>query len=108
VQNGIDAHRAFSAHAARYVVRMRTLVAVVAACFLTACSSTLAEPRLLVSPYYALYQLRGEVGMQSAPGAGPVQDNAPRTLRAFGHDHRRGDVGVRGNLGGGFGGRLGV
>jgi hypothetical protein len=85
-------------------MRLLALCAV-AAC--GACSTTtFAEPRILVSPYLALYQVRGEIGMQSpapVPGDPPV-DNAPQTLRTFGQDHHREDVGVRADIGDGFAG----
>lgn len=83
---------------------MRTLVLAAGTFLLTACSSTMSEPGLLVSPYLAVYQLRGKIGMQSEPSPGTVQDNARTTLRDFGQDHYREDVGVRVDLGDGFGG----
>lgn len=77
-----------------------------AALVLAGCSTTtMAEPRILVSPYLALYQLRGDVAVQSQPVApGPIQDNPPERLRTFGQDHHREDVGVRADIGDGFGG----
>lgn len=88
---------------------MRNLALPVAAGLLAGCTSTvLAEPRLHVSPYLALYQVRGTVGTQSEPvPGGGLQDNAPQTMRTFGQDHYREDVGVRALFGDGFGG-LGV
>lgn len=84
---------------------MRTLALVGALCLLPACTSTvMAEPRLLVSPYLAVYQLRGEVGVQSEPTPGTLQDNAPQTMRTFGQDHHREDTGVRVDFGDDFGG----
>lgn len=85
---------------------MRSLVVLPFVALLGACTSIVfAEPRILVSPYLAIYQLRGEVGVQSAPTAGaPNQDNAPQTMRTLGQDHHREDVGVRVDVGDGFGG----
>jgi hypothetical protein len=81
-------------------------VAPLAAALLSSCSTTtLAEPRILVSPYLALYQIRGDVGVQSQPAPnGPLQDNAPQSLRTFGQDHYREDIGVRADIGDGFAG----
>ena len=73
---------------------------------LAGCTSTvLTEPIVQVSPYLALYQLRGDTKMQSA-GAQPSQvvDNAPVPLRTFGQDRGREDVGMRVDVGDGFGG----
>lgn len=71
------------------------------------CTSTvLAEPSILVSPYLAVYQLRGKTSMQS-PGANPgdpPQDNALQRMQTFGQDRHREDIGVRGDLGDGFAG----
>lgn len=64
----------------------------------------MAEPQLHVSPYLAVYQLRGKVSMQSEPTPGTIQDNPRQTLRTFGQDHYREDIGVRVDLGDGFGG----
>lgn len=84
---------------------MRALVAPLAAFLLAGCSSTtFAEPRILVSPYLAAYQLRGSVGMQSQPTVGTFQDNAPQTMRTFGQDHHREDFGIRADIGDGFAG----
>jgi len=80
--------------------------ALLLAAMLASCTSTvLTEPIVHVSPYLALYQLRGETEMQSA-GAQPNQvvDNAPVPLRTFGQDRGREDVGMRVDLGDGFGG----
>ncbi|MFY9344074.1 MAG: hypothetical protein WAT39_16410 [Planctomycetota bacterium] len=70
------------------------------------CTSTVfAEPRILVSPYFTNYQVRGEVAVQSQQGLlGPIVDNAPQPLRSFGQDHYRDDIGVRADIGDGFGG----
>jgi hypothetical protein len=75
------------------------------AALLPACTTTFAEPRVLVSPYLAVYRLRGDLGVQSQPAPGdPLQDNAQVPLRTFGQDHFREDVGVRADIGDGFGG----
>lgn len=73
---------------------------------LGSCTSlTMAEPRVLVSPYLAVYQLRGDVGMQSQPVAnGPLQENATQPARTFGQDRHHEDIGVRVDIGDGFGG----
>lgn len=60
---------------------------------------------MLVAPYLAMYQLRGDVGVQSeATPGGALLDNSPQSLRVFGQDHHREDVGVRVDIGDGFGG----
>lgn len=70
----------------------------------TGCSATvLYEPKLQISPYLAVYQLRGDAAVQSRSG-GTVQSNPPQTLRTFGQDRFREDFGVRADLGDGFGG----
>lgn len=84
---------------------MRTFALLGATCLLCGCSSTtMAEPRLLVSPYLAIQQLRGEVSLQSEPTPGTLQDNGEQTLRTFGQDHYREDIGVRVDFGDGFAG----
>jgi len=83
---------------------MRTLALAAAAVLTAACSMTTAEPQLLVSPYLAVYQLRGDVAMQSEPTPGNVRDNATNDLRTFGQDRYREDFGVRVDFGDGFGG----
>lgn len=90
---------------AAYPSAMRAHAAL-AACLLAGCSSTtFAEPQLLVSPYLAVYQLRGAMSMQSQPTpADPIQDNPKQTMRTFGQDHHREDVGVRADFGDGFAG----
>jgi len=72
-------------------------VAVLAACGLPKTVS----PRLVVSPYYAAYQLRGKLGMQSPSASGPV-DNNPQTLRNLGQDHYEDDYGIRVDVGDGM------
>jgi hypothetical protein len=92
------------AAARRYGLGMRVLVGLSVAMSFGACTSTaFVEPRILVSPYLALHQLRGDVAMQSAPG-GILQGNAAQPLRTFGQDHHREDVGVRADIGDGFAG----
>jgi len=81
---------------------MRTLVLVLAATLFSGCTSTvLMEPAIHVSPYLALYQLRGNTKMQSEE---PVVDNPQQELRSFGQDRHREDVGLRADIGDGFGG----
>ncbi len=77
-----------------------------ACALLAGCSSTtLAEPRLLVSPYLAIYQMRGETGMQSQPVPnGPIQDNPPQSMRNFGQDRHDDNPGLRLDLGDDFAG----
>ncbi|MBL8748232.1 MAG: hypothetical protein JNK78_03665 [Planctomycetes bacterium] len=83
---------------------MRTLLLLGIAGATTSCTLTMAEPHVLVSPYLAVHQLRGDAAMQSAPTPGTVQDNARETLRTFGQDHYREDFGIRVDIGDGFGG----
>jgi hypothetical protein len=85
---------------------MRALTAMVAtATLFAACSTTtFAEPRILVSPYLALYQIRGDVGVQSQPAPPALQDNAAQSLRTFGQDRHKEDIGVRADIGDGFAG----
>lgn len=85
---------------------MRLSVVLIAASLLSGCTATvLAEPLLQVSPYLALYQLRGETKMQS-PGnlGGAPQNNPHQNLRDFGQERFREDIGLRVDLGDGFGG----
>ena len=81
-----------------------TAAAFVATLSLTACSSTTIEPRILVSPYLAMYQVRGDVSMQSEPTPGVLQDNPAQRMEDFGQGHYREDIGVRTDIGDGFGG----
>ena len=84
---------------------MRTLAVLFATTLFTGCSSiTMAEPRMLVSPYLAVYQIRGEVALDSPVPGGPPQDNPQQDLRLFGQDHHREDIGIRTDIGDGFGG----
>ncbi|HEX5053918.1 MAG TPA: hypothetical protein VFZ65_19220 [Planctomycetota bacterium] len=85
---------------------MRTIAVTALASLFTGCASTvMAEPKILVSPYLAVYQLRGKTSLQSPTGPGqPPQDNAPQTMRQFGQDHHHEDVGVRADIGDGFAG----
>jgi hypothetical protein len=84
---------------------MRVLVLVLAAALAACSSTTFAQPRVLVSPYLAVYQLRGKVGVQSQPTpGGPLQDNPAQSMVTFGQDHHREDVGVRADIGDGFAG----
>ena len=96
------------ARPATYAARMRTLVVLLAATFLSGCTSTvLAEPAIHVSPYLAVYQLRGKTKMQSfvdPMNPGTVQNNPYQKMRTFGQGHLREDVGIRADIGDGFGG----
>lgn len=84
---------------------MRLPIAFASACALAGCTTTFAEPRLMVSPYLAVYRLRGDAAMQSNPGQGaPPQDNAAQSLRTFGQNKFDEDVGVRADFGDGFAG----
>lgn len=90
---------------------MRTLAVLVASPLLlvpmAGCTSTMqVEPELRVSPYLAVYELRGDVGMQSLDAGSPpaLQNNPQQPMRRFGQDKFREDVGVRADLGDGFGG----
>lgn len=85
---------------------MRTLAVLLAATLLSGCSSTvMMEPGIYVSPYLALYQLRGNTKMQSE-GTIPseIVNNPRQPLRSFGQDRYREDVGLRADIGDGFGG----
>lgn len=70
---------------------------------LAACNSfpATADPRVQVSPYLAIYQLRGNLGLQNDPGTGP-QDNRRHELRTFGLGDHEEDVGVAVQIGDGF------
>jgi hypothetical protein len=85
---------------------MRTLVVLLAATLFSGCASTvLAEPAVHVSPYLALYQLRGKTKMQSEGLLPPgIVNNPQQELRSFGQDRHREDVGLRADIGDGFGG----
>ena len=88
---------------------MRQTGALLTAALLSGCTSTvLTEPIVHVSPYLALYQLRGDTKMQSQ-GTLPsdLQNNPRQPLRRFGQDRFREDVGVRVDIGDGFGGLRG-
>lgn len=91
-----------------YAADMRTLVVLLAVTLLSGCTSTvLAEPAIHVSPYLAVYQLRGKTKMQSfvdPMNPSTVKDNPYQQMRNFGQDHFRDDVGVRVDIGDGFGG----
>ncbi len=85
---------------------MRTLVVLLAATLFSGCTSAvMAEPTIHVSPYLALYQLRGKTKMQSAGTTpGQLANNPQQELRQFGQDRHREDVGLRADIGDGFGG----
>ena len=62
--------------------------------------TTFAEPRLLVSPYIAVYRLRGDSAVQTSQGLGqPPQDNGSQDMRAFGQGRYDDDLGVRSDIG---------
>ncbi|MBL9077331.1 MAG: hypothetical protein JNL08_07505 [Planctomycetes bacterium] len=83
---------------------MRTAAALSLLGLCSCTSLTMAEPQIHVSPYLAVYQLRGTSSVQSEPSPGLVQDNRSQPMRTFGQDHHREDVGVRVDIGDGFGG----
>lgn len=71
----------------------------------SACTATFDEPKLFVSPYYALYSLRGDATVQTDPGGGaPLQSNPREPLTLFGLGSHENDVGLRAEVGDGFGG----
>jgi hypothetical protein len=73
------------------------LLALPAACALP---RNLEDPRILVAPYYASYQLRGTTALQS-PGAPPV-DNAALALTDFALREHGDDFGIRADIGDDF------
>lgn len=85
---------------------MRLLCLLAASAVFSSCTSTvLSEPIVHASPYLAIYKLRGATSVQSntnQPGA--PQDNAAVSMNTFGHDRSREDVGLRVDVGDGFGG----
>lgn len=87
---------------------MRAPAAIVTAAAIllcSACTATFEDPKLHVSPYYAVYRLRGDATVQTDPGGGaPVQNNPRQSLAAFGVGSHENDVGLRAELGDGFGG----
>lgn len=86
---------------------MRTPGLLLAATALCGCTSTLlVEPQLRVSPYLAIYELRGNTSMQSVESTSPpaLQNNPAQPMRQFGQDRFREDVGVRVDFGDDFGG----
>jgi len=84
---------------------MRHLVVLIAVLPSACMTPALSEPTIRVSPYLALYQLRGDSSVQSnGPSPGQIVDNAPQPMRTFGQDHYREDVGVRADIGDGFAG----
>jgi hypothetical protein len=61
------------------------------------------DPQIVVSPYYAVYSLRGHTSMQSLPGGVPT-NNAAIGLSDFGQGAHDGDIGLRMDIGDGFSG----
>ena len=88
----------------RTLARMRAPLLITVGA-LAACNTNqvLGEPRILVSPYYAINELRGDISLQSDPGTGP-EDNATQSLRTFGQNHADDDWGIRADIGDGFAG----
>lgn len=83
-------------------MRLPPLGSLAAASVLAACGlPKTVSPRLVVSPYYADYQFRGRLGMQSDSGAGPV-DNTPQSLGNMGQGHHEGGYGIRADVGDGM------
>lgn len=85
---------------------MRLICLVLAGAMFTSCTSTvLSEPVVHASPYLAIYQLRGDTSLQSNTNqpAAP-QDNPAVSMDTFGHGRSREDVGIRLDVGDGFGG----
>lgn len=71
----------------------------------SACTATFADPKLYLSPYYAVYRLRGDATVQTDPGGGAPRQNNPRQpLSTFGVGSHENDVGLRAEVGDGFGG----
>lgn len=68
-----------------------------------ACGTTVAEPRVTVAPYLAVYQLRGNAGLQSNASGAPT-DTQRQDLHAFGQGQFDEDLGARVDIGDGFGG----
>lgn len=85
---------------------MRGLLLVPVGALFAACSTpSLREPQILVTPYMAVYQLRGDTKMESQPGGtGPIVANDSQDLGRFGVGGHEEDVGVRVDIGDGFGG----
>jgi len=85
---------------------MRALALAATTALFAGCNSTLFfEPKVLVSPYATAYQLRGDIRMQSDPSGGaPPVWNDPQSMRTFGQDRTRDDVGARIDIGDGFAG----
>ena len=85
---------------------MRQLIVILTAAALTGCASTvLTEPIVHASPYLALYQLGGDTKLQSANTPTGTPPGAPSTsLETFGQGRSREDVGLRVDIGDGFGG----
>lgn len=84
---------------------MRAFAVIAGAGLLAGCTSVFAEPRITLSPYYAVYQLRGDATVQTDPGGGaPLQNNPRQDLGLFGMDTHEDDVGFRAEVGDGFGG----
>jgi hypothetical protein len=84
---------------------MRLPFALVSFALCAGCTTTFAEPRLLVSPYLAVYRLRGDSAVQTSTGQStPPQDNPAQSMRAFGLNRYDDDLGIRADFGDGFAG----
>lgn len=65
---------------------------------------SLEDPAIQVSPYYATYKLTGTTALQSVGDTGAIEDNQRMKLESFGYDDHEDDVGLRVDVGDGFGG----
>lgn len=86
---------------------MRAPAATIALCLVAGCTSTeLDGPSVRVSPYLAVYQLRGRTRFDS-PGANPGDPpvaNTQQRLATYGQDRYREDFGIRADIGDDFSG----
>lgn len=82
---------------------MRSPFALLSLALCAGCTTSFAEPRLLVSPYLAVYRLRGDTGLQTSQGQGvPPTNNQDQSLRSFGLNRFDDDLGIRADFGDGF------
>lgn len=88
------------------VLVIRATTCILAGLIATACSSLpgLDFAELTLRPQYHLAKLRGKTRMQSAPGGGPIVDNAAMDLKTFGTRKRDDDYGGIVAYGDGFSG----
>jgi hypothetical protein len=80
---------------------MRRLAAVSMLLCSACTSTTMVEPMFLVSPYMAVYRMRGDVEVQSGS---PPANNPPQDMNQFGQGDHSEDFGIRADIGDGFGG----